>query len=114
MLTLDSLRAFGANVDEGMGRCINNEAFYLRMVNSGLNDPNFDKLDKAMEENDAKAAFEAVHALKGTTGNLALTPIYEPICEMTEKLRKQSVMPDVALLYERVRSALADARKLLD
>ena len=28
-MTLESLRAFGANTDEGMGRCLNDEPFYL-------------------------------------------------------------------------------------
>jgi hypothetical protein len=26
-MTLDALKAFGANTAEGMGRCLNNEAF---------------------------------------------------------------------------------------
>lgn len=114
MLTLDSLRAFGANVDEGMGRCFNNESFYLRLVGMGLADPNFDKLAGAMEAGDATAAFEAAHGLKGSIGNLALTPIYNPISEMTEALRGKTAMPDVGDAYARVQSALAEARKLLD
>ena len=32
MLTLDALRQYGANVTEGLSRCMNNEAFYLRLV----------------------------------------------------------------------------------
>ena len=31
-MTIDSLKAFGANTAEGLARCMNNEAFYLRMV----------------------------------------------------------------------------------
>ena len=114
MLTLDSLRAFGANVDEGMGRCFNNEAFYLRLVGMGLADANFDKLAGAMESGDAAAAFEAAHGLKGSIGNLALTPIYNPVSEMTEALRGKTEMPDVGDAYARMQTALAEARKLLD
>lgn len=114
MLTLDSLRDYGANVDEGMGRCFNNESFYLRLINMGLEDGNFDKLDAAVAANDAKATFEATHALKGSIGNLSLTPIYVPICEMTEMLRGKTEMPDVTAVYGRVKDALAEARKLLD
>ena len=113
-MTIDKLREYGADVEDGLARCMNNEAFYLRMVEKVLKDKGFDELDAAVAEHDTDAAFEAAHKLKGVLVNLALTPIYVPICEMTEKLRKQSVMPDVALLYEQVRSALADARKLLD
>lgn len=114
MLTLDKLRAYGADVDEGMGRCFNNEAFYLKLVGMGLGDGNFDKLSAAMEAGNAAAAFEAAHALKGSIGNLSLTPIFKPISEMTELLRGKSEMGNVAELYDQVMTALKEARKLLD
>ena len=114
MLTLDNLRAYGANIEEGMGRCFYNESFYLRLVGMGLADANFDKLAAAVEANDVKNAFEAVHALKGSIGNLALSPIYNPICEMTEMLRGQTEMVDISDPYERMMEALAEGRKLLD
>ena len=87
MLTIDRLRAYGADVDEGMTRCLNNEAFYLRMVGLVLADANFDRLKAAMDAGDARAAFTAAHALKGAVGNVALTPISEPLCALTELLR---------------------------
>lgn len=87
MLTIDSLREYGANVDEGLQRCMNNEGFYLKMVAKILDDTSCEKLEKALKENDLDAAFEAAHALKGVTANLSLTPIYEPVCEITELLR---------------------------
>ena len=114
MLTLDGLRAYGANVDEGMGRCFNNESFYLRLVGMGLADKNFDKLDEAIAAGDASAAFEAAHGLKGAIGNLALTPIYTPISALTEALRGKNEMGDVSALHAQVNAALAEARKLLD
>ncbi len=87
MLTTQALRAFGANVDEGLARCMGSEAFYLRMVRLVCADANFDRLAKAAEENDPVAGFEAAHALKGVLANLSLTPIVEPVGALTEKLR---------------------------
>ena len=87
MLTLDALREFGANVDEGMGRCLNNEQFYFRLIGMALEDPGFGRLEEAVGSGDMHAAFEAAHALKGVLGNLALTPLYTPASEMTELLR---------------------------
>ena len=115
MLNLDTLRAYGANVDEGMTRCFNNEAFYLRLVGMGLADANFDRLRQAMEAGDAKTAFEAAHALKGSVGNLSLTPIYEPVSELTERLRgKSEIGNDEAALLDKVMSALDAVRKLAE
>ena len=84
---MDALRDFGANTSDGLNRCMNNEAMYLRLVDMGLKDANFERLAEAVEADDRKAAFEAVHALKGVMGNLSLTPIYDPASEMTELLR---------------------------
>ncbi len=98
MLTIDSLRQFGANIDEGLGRCMNNEAFYLRMVNMVLDDKGYEKLSSAIRSGDKKAAFEAAHALKGSLGNLALSPIYIPVSQLTELLRTGQDTDYTALL----------------
>ena len=90
MLTIETLRESGADVDAGLKRCMNNEAFYLRLVPMALNDAGFEKLGAAVSAHDLDAAFEAAHALKGVLGNLSLTPLYEPVCEMTELLRART------------------------
>ena len=36
MMTIDSLREFGADVDTGLARCLGKEDFYLRMVGLAL------------------------------------------------------------------------------
>ena len=72
-MTLESLKAYGANTEEGLARCLNNESFYLKMVNLALADKNFDGLKRTMDAGDARAAFETAHALKGCIGNVALT-----------------------------------------
>ena len=87
MLTLDSLRAFGADVTEGLGRCMNNEAFYLRMVRMVYADKNFDLRREAAASGDVRQGFEAAHALKGILGNLSLKNMYVLADDLTELLR---------------------------
>ena len=103
MLTLDALKAYGANVDEGMSRCMNNEQFYFRLIGMGLADPSFDRLEAALDSGDVKAAFEAAHALKGVLGNLALTPMYTPASKLTELLRT-GTEADYAPYLQEIRS----------
>lgn len=93
-MTLEDLNAYGANTREGLNRCLNNEPFYLNMVGMALEDKNFDALKTAMDARDVRAVYAAVHALKGVTGNVALTPIYEPACALTELLRGKDAMAD--------------------
>ena len=89
MLTVSALKELGANTDEGMARCLNNESFYLRMVTMGLQDGSFAKLEEAVNSGNLDAGFEAAHALKGVMGNLSLTQVYEPLNEITEMLRRR-------------------------
>ena len=100
MLTIDGLRAYGANVDEGLTRCFNNEDFYLKLVGMLNNETNFDRLSEAVDAGDLDAAFEAAHALKGVLGNLSLTPAYDKVCEITELLRARTDMDYSALMAE--------------
>ena len=101
-MTIDVLRKFGADVDDGLARCMNNEDFYLKMVNMGLADERFETLRGVLEQNDLDTAFEMAHALKGVVGNLALTPIYMPISELTELLRAKQA-GDYLGLYDKMK-----------
>lgn len=100
MITVEQLKNFGANTEEGLGRCMNNEAFYLRLVGMGLDDKGFDELKEAIEAKDLDRAFEKAHALKGVLGNLSLTPLYQPCSEMTELLRARTDTDYAPLLSE--------------
>ncbi len=90
MITIESLKQYGANVEEGLKRCMNNEEFYLKLVTKAVDDASYDRLKAALDENNLDAAFEAAHALKGVSANLSLTPIYEPVYEITELLRSRT------------------------
>ena len=100
MLTIDALKAFGADTDEGMGRCFNNEEFYLKLVKTVPNEPNFGELEQAIKSGDKDKAFEHAHALKGVLANLSLTPISKPASELTEHLRAKEDMDYGPLLAE--------------
>lgn len=87
MITLDKLNQFGANTKEGLDRCMNNEAFYLRLVDKAINDDSFIKLKDELEKKNYDEAFKIAHSLKGVLGNLSLTPLYDLAVEITENLR---------------------------
>ena len=86
-MTIESLKNFGANVEAGVTRCMNNESFYLKMVQKILEDTSFERLKNEVADGMDTEAFETAHALKGVTGNLELTPVYDMVCQITELLR---------------------------
>ncbi len=100
MLTLDVLKQYGANVTEGLGRCMNNEAFYLRMVGMAIRDDNVAALDAAVKKGHYKEAFELAHGLKGMYANLSLTPLSVPLSEITELLRAEADTDYTTLMNE--------------
>ncbi len=103
MITLEALRAYGADVDEGLSRCLGKEDFYLKMVNMGMQDARFITLKAALESRDLQAAFEQAHALKGIVGNLSLTPLFTLISELTELLRNRTEA-DYLSLYDEIKA----------
>ena len=100
MVDIRSLEAIGANTKEGLARCLNNEAFYLKLVNKVIDDNKYPLLEEAIKNDDLDKAFEIVHSMKGVYGNLSLTPIYEKASEITELLRKRTKIDYKPLLDE--------------
>lgn len=112
-MTLESLRQFGANVEEGLDRCMKNEAFYFRLIKMALEDRSFEALGEALSADDLGKAFEEAHKLKGVTGNLSLSPIYEPLCKLTELLRHKTA-GDYAALYSEIMAKKSQLQSLID
>ena len=99
MLTIQGLKDLGVNTAEGVARCINNESFYIRMVSKGIESfGKFDDLKAAVDKGDLDSAFAVAHDLKGLTGNLSLTQLYEPVSEITELLRAHTEMDYTPLM----------------
>ena len=101
-MTIDDLKRFGANTEEGLHRCMGNENFYLRLVKMMPKDQNFTILYDSIGKGDLDAAFESAHALKGALGNLSITALFDPVQEITELLRSRTQM-DYTPLVSKIR-----------
>ena len=113
MLTIETLKEIGANTEEGLGRCLNNEDFYLRLVKMAAQDQSFEQLKAALEEGDLDSAFEKAHALKGVLGNVSLTNVLTPIQEITEDLRSRTVK-DYTAQIDRIMEEISKVRALIE
>ena len=112
MITIDDLKALGADTADGLARCMNNEEFYIRLVKMAVDDDGFEKLEEAVKAGDLDEGFERAHALKGVLGNVSLTNLYEPVAEMTEELRAGNDI-DYAPYLEKIAAELAKYRELV-
>ena len=64
-----------------------NDFLIERMINKFMNDNAVEEMIAVYKIKDYRHLFALAHTLKGVTGNLALTSLYEIACDITEKTR---------------------------
>lgn len=110
-MTIEQLKALGCNTSEGLARCMNNESFYLMLVNKFISTTDLSKLENALRENDLETAFKEAHSLKGVAGNLSLTPLFNVLIEMVEPLRNKEEK-DYLPLYNKLKELFEQLKSL--
>lgn len=81
------LKEAGVDVDGTLRRFCGNEVLYRRFLMKFLEDKTFEEICPKIDQGEADKAFQLVHTLKGVTGNLGLTRLYEASISTTEFLR---------------------------
>lgn len=83
----DQLKSLGIDLDGALQRFLGKKSIFEKMIK---------KLPKAVEDNPVQEFFEKkdydkalanAHTLKGLTGNLSVTPLYEAYTEICDKIR---------------------------
>ncbi|SFQ16198.1 Hpt domain-containing protein [Lachnospiraceae bacterium XBB1006] len=86
---LEKFTAYGADVDGVMDRFMEDEDLLMMCLDQFVADDEVTQLEEYMGKEDYKQAFEVAHALKGVTGNLGLTPLFNATCTLVESLRHE-------------------------
>lgn len=84
---LEELKVIGSNVEEGLERFMGNAALYERMLRTLPAMLKKTDVSESFTNGDTKDAEEKAHALKGVTGNLSITPLYEAYTKIVDLLR---------------------------
>lgn len=111
---IDELTAYGCKIEQAMGRFLHNEDFYAKCFGKFVEDKNFAALGAALQAGDAKAAFDAVHDLKGTSSNMGITPIYTLIAGLVEAFRQGEIPADAEAVYEKLLQMQVDLKKIIN
>lgn len=101
MLTIEALKAYGADTQKGLLRCMNDEAFYLDLVKKLMHDERFDGLRTSVTNVNLELALHQAHALSEMATSLALRPLAEQIDQMILCLQIQG---DSAVLERQMRN----------
>ena len=83
-----------------------NDALISRLLAKFMANNSFDEIVASFDKKDYRALFTAAHAFKGVTGNLALTPLYEISCALSEATRNDD-SPDVGKEIQQLKDAYA-------
>ena len=86
MTVQEGYESMGSDFEGVLGR-MGSEAMVKRFALKFLDDPSYENLVKAVEEQNAEDAFRAAHTLKGICLNLGLDRLYKVSALLTEKLR---------------------------
>ncbi|WP_163470297.1 Hpt domain-containing protein [Fusobacterium sp. IOR10] len=92
MSILKELNNNGCDVKGALDRVLGDEELYIICLKKFVADEGFENLGKFIEEKDIEKAFNESHTLKGVAGNLGLTPLYDLLVIIVEKLRNNSLM----------------------
>lgn len=104
----DKLVNAGIDVDDALGRFMNNESLMIRLLKKFVNDPSYQQLVDAYHNKDGEAAFRASHTLKGVCGNLSITRLFELSSEQVELFRSGqfdegfAMMDEVSAAYNQI------------
>ena len=88
MSLLEELKGFGVNVDEGLDRVMGDNSLYEMMLGMFVDAVAATPISpEEFAGSDLDELIRKVHTLKGTTGNLSLTPLFDGYMETLGLLR---------------------------
>ena len=108
---MDILRQAGMDVEGALGRLMNNQGFYLKMLGKFTQDASFDKLRGFAEAGDSKAG-DCAHALKGMCATLGMNRLSDHCAKLQFIYQGRDgddpgpVLADAIAEYERVMTAI--------
>ncbi|MBR5508769.1 MAG: Hpt domain-containing protein [Lachnospiraceae bacterium] len=88
MSLLDELSGYGADIQDGLNRFAGHSALYEKMLKKFPDAVKKTEVQCYFQANDFEQALANAHTLKGMTGNLSLTPLYEAYTDVVALLRQ--------------------------
>lgn len=116
-MNLEYLLAAGVDCDGALQRFVGNETLFSKYLGKFLDDEHVDAAVKAFEDRNYDEVLAQVHALKGLSGTLGLSGVYEESQIIVNKVRNNDYEElDVHMkqLVEQQQSIIAVIKKTLE
>ena len=114
MNIIEKLNEYGCNTKEGLERCLNKEDFYIKLLKMAVSDNKVYELKDSINAKDYDKAFGISHTLKGVYANLAITPLYNLLYNLTEELRNKvdkeysDEINEIITLFEKIKKLIIE------
>lgn len=108
MALFDELRELGVDIDGGLKRINGNEKLYTKLLGSFVKGVKSYAVQADFDESECSEMIEKTHAIKGTSGNLSITPVYEAYTKIVDLLRAgniedaRNILKDILPLQEKI------------
>lgn len=108
MSLLEELKTLDVDVDGGLKRINGNETLYIKLLGSFTKSVVTYKVDADFDGNDYNDIIEKAHAIKGVSGNLSITPVYEAYTKIVDLLRAgkpeeaRPILKDILPVQEKI------------
>jgi HPt (histidine-containing phosphotransfer) domain-containing protein len=101
------------DVDSGLRRVAGSAKIYVKILNSFLATEEFDKLTANLAAGDIDAAAATTHGIKGMSGNLSLTKLYNETVAFEGKLKQGVYEPAEKDALDAIAAKTRDYLKIL-
>ena len=110
---LKNLQNQKIDIYSALERFLYNKEMYIKFIKEFTADASFDKLEENLNHKKWEQAFEFAHTLKGITGNLGMTILFEDFSKMCAYYRKQEYT-EMQRIYIETKSEYTDICNLIN
>jgi HPt (histidine-containing phosphotransfer) domain-containing protein len=90
------------DIDSGLRRVAGSAKIYVKILNSFLATEELNKLTANLTAGDIEAAAATAHGIKGMSGNLSLTKLYNKTVEFEAKLKQGVYEPSEKEVFDAI------------
>lgn len=91
MTLLEELKTMGVDVDDGLKRVMGKEKLYTKLLGTFARTIDGQAVRPDFDDSELEETIEKVHSIKGTSGNLSISPVYDAYTKILGWLRNGQI-----------------------
>jgi HPt (histidine-containing phosphotransfer) domain-containing protein len=97
---LKNLQNNNIDTQSALERFLDNKEMYIKFIKQFSFDPSFNQIEEYITDKNWEQAFELAHSLKGVTGNLGMTALFDAFSKISVAYRNKNYSEMERLYFE--------------